>query len=338
LLDSLLQESSQMSCQQLNIQTYEADHSARLCSTVMAWTEKEADMYLVPEEGGKVYTHRNLISLYSSMVSDILKNTSPAMVGISVPVSSGSLVKLLKVLTGGTVTAAEKSDLADVVRAGEILGVRLQNIYIEAEKRSLEKKIKLDKSKMNVLQVIANHAVLSADQIDLNQRENSDEFLIDGSAEVDYLDEGSNILEVSFSEVTNSPMKIEYEKKRNFPKVSGKVICKVCGQNFFKNETGLSMHMKLKHKEQKPNTFKCHRSDKCFTNPVSQVSHKLIPTISKPYECEFCDYAATQKGSLKTHRLIHTIGRPYECEFCNYAATQKGNLKTHRLRKHKDSV
>ena len=51
-----------MSDQQLHIQTNEGDHTAMLCSTVMAWTEKEADMYLVSEEGYKIYTHRSVSS------------------------------------------------------------------------------------------------------------------------------------------------------------------------------------------------------------------------------------------------------------------------------------
>ena len=58
LIVYLLFQSFLMSCQQLNIQTSESEHSAMLCSTVLAWTEKEADMYLVSEEGDKVYSHR----------------------------------------------------------------------------------------------------------------------------------------------------------------------------------------------------------------------------------------------------------------------------------------
>jgi hypothetical protein len=204
-------------------------------------------------------------------------------------------------LTGGTVTAAEKSDLADVVRAGEFLGASLHNIQIGAVKTSLERKCKMDKSKKNVLDVmLSNPAALAVDQINLKQSDTSDEFVIDGSAEVDYLDEGSNILEVSLSEVNNSPLKIENEGKMNSPVVSDKVICKVCGKNF-PTKTGLSKHMKLKHIEQKSKPFKCDRCDKLFVNASSLVSHKLLHTVGKPYECEFCDYAAAQKGNLKTH-------------------------------------
>ena len=40
-------------------------------------------------------------------------------------------------------TAAEKSDLADVVRTGELLGVSLHNIQIGAEKGNLKRKYKM---------------------------------------------------------------------------------------------------------------------------------------------------------------------------------------------------
>jgi len=298
-----------MSCQQLNIQISESEHSAMLFSTVTAWTEKEADMYLVSEEGDKVYTHRNLISFYSSMASDIVKHTS-AMVGISVPASSDSLVKMLKVLTGGTARAAEKSDLEDVARAGELLGISLQNMQIGPEKTSFGRECEVGKYKNTVLDsMLTNHVELSVDHNNLKQFDSSEEFLIDGSAEVDYLDEDSNILEVSLSEVKKSPLKAESEKKLNLSVVSDKVVCKDCGQKF-SSKTGLFKHMKLKHTDQK----------------------------SKPFKCDSCDKRFAYASSLVSHKLLHTVGKPYECEFCEYAAAQKGNLKTHRLSKHKDRV
>ena len=47
-----------MSVQQLHIQTSGDQHSAMVSSLLMAWTEGEADMYLVSEDGCRIYTYR----------------------------------------------------------------------------------------------------------------------------------------------------------------------------------------------------------------------------------------------------------------------------------------
>eukprot|EP00092_Neocalanus_flemingeri_P000544 GFUD01000578.1.p1 GENE.GFUD01000578.1~~GFUD01000578.1.p1 ORF type:complete len:324 (+),score=102.93 GFUD01000578.1:51-1022(+) len=302
-----------MSGQLYHIETTEADHTAMLISTVLAWTGKEADMYLVSEDGCKIYTHRILLSLYSKLVSGILKSFPTDIVGISVSASSVSLAMLLKVLTTGAVIALDEMDLKEVGLAAEVLGVDLKNLNIGFQKKGLKRKTSQVQKKKNAVEIISKIEPSDDDVTNCNMEE-SIEFVIDGTAEAEYPEDGINLLEVSLSEVVDSPVKKKIKRKSTKSTVDDEDFnlsgeqCKVCRKRF-PSKANLDKHMNILHSKEK--------------------------TI---YKCEICEKICPSSSRLSSHKLLHTSEKTFKCEFCDYAALQKGNLKTHKLKRHKETV
>eukprot|EP00092_Neocalanus_flemingeri_P007542 GFUD01008140.1.p1 GENE.GFUD01008140.1~~GFUD01008140.1.p1 ORF type:complete len:304 (-),score=91.93 GFUD01008140.1:149-1060(-) len=302
-----------MSGQLYHIETIEADHTAMLISTVLAWTGKEADMYLVSEDGCKIYTHRIFLSLYSRLVSDILKSFPTDIVGISVSASSVSLAMLLKVLSNGTVIALDEMDLKEVGLAAEVLGIELKNLNIGFQKKGLTRKTSKVQKKKNAVEIISKSEPSDDDVTNCNMEE-SIEFVIDGTAEAEYPEDGINLLEVSLSEVVDSPVKNKIKRKSTKSTVDDEDFnlsgeqCKICRKRF-PSKANLDKHMNILHSKEK--------------------------TI---YECEICEKICPSSSRLSSHKLLHTSEKTFKCEFCDYSALQKGNLKTHKLKRHKETV
>jgi len=269
-------------------------------------------MYLVSEEGCKIYTHKILLSFYSSMIGDIFKSFPADMVGISVPVSSVSLSMLIKVLTTGSVIAPEKMDLVEVSLAAEVLGVVMKDIQINLPTKSLGGKSNKEQENRNVVDVISTMVPTAEDDhIKCNMEEDL-EFVIDGAPEVDYPGDGINILEVSLSQVEVADSSIKKVKRKPIKSYaidneSTDEACKVCGISF-SSKRDLTKHMNILHTEKN----------------------------LRPFLCDICDKGFLHSSSLNSQKLVHTAGKSFECEFCDFAAVQKGNLKTHKLRRHKD--
>jgi len=267
-----------------------------LYSTLQSWAEMEEDMFLVSEEGHKIYTQRILLSLYSSKVRDIIKSFPLDMIGISVPASSVSLGMLLKVLTTGSVISSQKMDLMDVGLAAEVLGVVLKNKQIGFEVKNLgsgKPSIKIENYKDNLVEKFG-------DLEKTNMEEDGSEFLIDGSTEVDY-EEDTEVLEVSLSEVMDSPIKME--SKCSVESVKEREICKLSWKNLLKKNLA-------RHTES------------------YDVKRKL-------FKCDCCDKSFSSSSGLRKHKPVH-IGKTFKCELCDFATIHKINLMVHKLRHHKD--
>ena len=145
-------------------------------------------------------------------------------------------------LIGETVTGSDEKNLVEVSLAAEMLGVKMQNVVIHQKRESFDIGI-AEKKKKNIVDIISeNNDVQAADLMDI-KKENMEEFIIEGNAEVDYPDGRSNILYVSLSGVNNSPIVKPME-----------VPCKVCGE-CFSTKKRLSKHMQHEHKEEKPRSF-----------------------------------------------------------------------------------
>jgi len=265
-----------------------------LYSTLQSWAEMEEDMFLVSEEGHKIYTQRTLLSFYSSKVRDFIKSFPQDIIGISVPASSASLAMLLKVLTTGSVISSQKMDLMDVATAAEVLGVVLKNKQIGFENlgcRNLS--IKSENYIYSLVEAID-------DLEKTNIEEDCSEFLPDGTTEVDY-EEDTEVLEVSLSEVLDSPIKIE--TKPSFENDKEMEICKLSGESLLKKNL-------VKHVE------------------INNLKQKL-------FKCDSCDKSFSTSSGLRNHKPVHK-GKTCKCDLCDFATIQKINLKVHKLRRHKD--
>jgi len=284
------------------IENTASDHASILKSTVLAWGERQPDVYLVSKEGVKVYTQRIILCFYSKMVGMLVESNKDDLVGISVPASSTSLTMMLKVLVSGSVIGNNKENLLEVGQAAEALGIVLNDRQIGYRRKTQGGQTGQQTGLVKETVEISGRKVSYRKSTDVapvpevKTEPNEDNEKIDVS--------GTN---AKVAKKENSKSKKKSEKRSNFlsaDEVNDK-SCVTCGK-IFPTRGRLELHMNV------------HKEDK-----------------EKPFKCDVCEKGFSASASLKNHKLLHT-GEVHKCEFCEYTAVQKGNLKTHRLKLHKD--
>jgi len=284
------------------IENTASDHASILKSTVLAWGERQPDVYLVSKEGVKVYTQRIILCFYSKMVGMLVESNKDDLVGISVPASSTSLTMMLKVLVSGSVIGNNKENLLEVGHAAEALGIILNDRQIGYRRKTQGGQTSQQIGDVKETVQISGRKV--------SYRKSTDaatvpEVKTEPSEETEELNVSSTNLKVDKKE--NSKSKKKKEKRSSFlsaDEVDDK-SCVTCGK-IFPTRGRLELHMNV------------HKEDK-----------------EKPFKCDVCEKGFSASASLKNHKLLHT-GEVHKCEYCEYTAVQKGNLKTHRLKLHKD--
>merc|ERR1719186_2256436 len=103
-----------------------------LVGTMQKWANGQPDVYIISEEGHKIYTQKLLISFYSNTLGSILSscNSDSDIPGVSIPSPSTSIVNLLKVLATGIAITKTKVDLLDVSKTAEAMGIEMENWQI----------------------------------------------------------------------------------------------------------------------------------------------------------------------------------------------------------------
>jgi len=109
-----------------------SDHMGLLVGTMQKWANGQPDVYIISEEGHKIYTQKLLISFYSNTLGSILSSCSSDsdIPGVSIPAPSTSIVNLLKVLATGIAITKTKVDLLDVSKTAEAMGIEMENSQI----------------------------------------------------------------------------------------------------------------------------------------------------------------------------------------------------------------
>merc|ERR1719186_575879 len=103
-----------------------------LVGTMQKWANGQSDVYIISEEGHKIFTQKLLISFYSKTLSSFLSSCSSDsdIPGVSIPAPSTSIVNLLKVLATGIAITKTKVDLLDVSKTAEAMGIEMENSQI----------------------------------------------------------------------------------------------------------------------------------------------------------------------------------------------------------------
>ena len=112
------------------------DHQQTLKATLADWARQEHDVFLVSNEGHKLFSQKVLLSFYSPMIQEALPGIPNSCPGISVPASSSSLSSLLQLLLYGQIFNPTKEASSAVREAAAALGIDLQNCSLENKSES----------------------------------------------------------------------------------------------------------------------------------------------------------------------------------------------------------
>jgi len=285
------------------IENTASDHASILKTTVLAWGERQPDVYLVSKEGVKVYTQRIILCFYSKMIGMLVESNKDDLVGISVPASSTSLTMMLKVLVSGSVIGNNKENLLEVGHAAEALGIVLNDRQIGYRRKTQGGQTGQQTG------VVKETVEISGRKV--SYRKSTDVAPVPEVKTEPINEDNEEVSESGTNEKVDKKVISKSKKKKekrssilSADEVNDK-SCVTCGK-IFPTRGRLELHMNV------------HKEDK-----------------EKPFKCDVCEKGFSASASLKNHKLLHT-GEVHKCEYCEYTAVQKGNLKTHRLKLHKD--
>ena len=107
-------------------------HEGVLREAIHDWTKQDHDVHLVSKEGHRIFSHKTLLSFYSSHLKEIFNEPVVAFssepVIISLPSSSSaSVTSMLKMLVTGRSSTSQRSGLREMKETARVLGIDLKN-------------------------------------------------------------------------------------------------------------------------------------------------------------------------------------------------------------------
>jgi len=157
------------------------NHFDMLLDSVKTCSDEEPDILVITEEGNKIFTQRLLLYLHSPMMASVLASIPSSVVSaVSLPISSKSLLNLIKVFSTGVAVAEDTEDLLDISHAARIVGVDCDNFQIGVRKKKVVTENKTE-SKQNLsvhsqsFETSANNDIIQKDTDNLELSENSED-------------------------------------------------------------------------------------------------------------------------------------------------------------------
>eukprot|EP00092_Neocalanus_flemingeri_P025566 GFUD01027717.1.p1 GENE.GFUD01027717.1~~GFUD01027717.1.p1 ORF type:complete len:410 (-),score=93.53 GFUD01027717.1:38-1267(-) len=329
------------------------DHQDALQDTLLDWSKDDHDIYIVSDEGHKIFTQKILLYFYSNTLGKILDSLPPStsIPGISVSASSSSVSNLMKILTTGRAASNNKDTLVNVKEAAKALGINLGNCSLEAKKKPGTTVLQKLLPKTEATVSPKTEATVSPANLSVfRNREPS----IAGMAKW-------NTVIIAKNKVTQIPANFnsknviseetKVDDENEIDEV--KLPCEYCSK-VFTGKRNLRRHKQRKHqigskikkgsleistvKIEKPedednaSEFQCQQCDEGFKSERKLSKHSRKHT--NRFTCDQCEKTFVNSSSLKNHSNIHLAEKPFKCEVCNKEFTQAGNLKTHRIKHH----
>ena len=308
------------------IERSEAEYELLMKRTLMNWNY-ELDLYLISEDGQKVFTNKALLSFYSETLRELLQDPVVAfsfqVPSISVPASFSCVTLLLKILVEGKALTSDQGSMDEVMQLAKTLGIRLLNIYVIFDQEKEVKRRKKVKDGFDPDFAIKNEPSIDPvkeENFDINEEnlENISEGNEFQGTRIYHFEEQweCEICHRSYKEKRlllrhkNRYHKNEMEEMRKLKiqqaLLSDPNACEVCGK-VFKNRYLLRYHRRS-HKEK---THQCHLCPKMFRNAAQLRRHGVthLPDSEKPFECEvclkrFCELVQKKNHMMKYHGTL----------------------------------
>jgi len=339
-----------------------SDHMALMAETMQKWSNSQPDVYIISEEGHKIYTHKLLIGFYSPALGSILRTDyTQDMPAISLPASSNSIVNLLKVLSTGIAISNSKADLLAVSKAAEAISIEMVNWQIGVKNR---RGLKVAKNENELIKKIKQKSVSKKISSPPVKQEDAD-----------------NYEEKKYSCPDCGKHFGRKDHLNRHALIHSDVVypCDICGSSF-KRKDGLKLHLSKVHdteftEEDDPlqsskvkvenigdenlsgvdsKTLKDANNDDNYKgesekqfigksdNPeASQVDEEMteenfdnlnFSTESK-YKCNQCEKGFKNPKHLRRHEAVHS-GVKFSCNVCESTFSRKDKLAAHMRKKH----
>jgi len=328
------------------LEHFAADHQEVLQGALLDWSKDDHDIYLVSEEGHKIFTQQILLYFYSHTLGPVLDSLpqSTSTPAISVSASSSSISNLLKLLTTGQAASNNKDTLVDVKEAAKALGISLGNCLLEAKRSQGQVKI----IKLPVKTEQAKVFPLKSPPTNLSIFKNRDPGIAGISKWNTVIVAQNKISRIPTDDPENINAETSSVDEEDGNTDELKLTCEVCSK-VFSGKRNLRRHKYRKHqisskkaqskavapvkvKIETPSIFKCTLCDNEFDSERKLLKH--TPQHTNGFNCDQCEKSFSNSGVLKSHKNIHLDEKPFKCDVCDKGFAQAGNLKTHKIRYH----
>ena len=314
------------------VEITEEEHSATLSGTLSEWSRQDHDVHLISTEGHRIFSHRVLLSLYSSQLQRILNDPvllfSPQPASISVPASASSISTLLKMLTSGKVETHNKEDIKETADA---LGINIKNYIVENKRSSTsgltvikmpvkktDNKVKSSKAPNNA-KLSEDKAVSASPKAKLKKWNTSVVQKTTGlKIELkEFVDDEAT------SEPASSKVVKNENKKKETEGTAAIIVRKETVETVKSAESEEPIDDKYKVDITKPGPAPCTMCNKVFDTYVNlqrHIDNKHLPNKSRTYSknnvkskskennsfgCEECGKTFAYKKGLQKHKLTH---------------------------------
>ncbi|XP_055525290.1 zinc finger protein 134 isoform X7 [Wyeomyia smithii] len=130
--------------------------------------------------------------------------------------------------------------------------------------------------------------------------------------------------------ISATPAEECWDCGQQFPNLSRKRICPICGKNFERNPFYLETHMKFHRKEK---DFQCDQCEKAYFTKHDLRNHKSTVHSSHTLLCGYCGKSFGTRQAFTRHQLIHDDStNAYHCTFCPKSYPNAGSLKYHVMK------
>ena len=291
-------------------------HLDVLGSTLQSWSCAQPDLFIISQEGQRIYAQSSILNFYSPMLMELLA-TNSLSVGISLEASSNSIRSLLEVLTFGTAFTKEKGNLAEAVKTAELLGISIDNWQIGRRKEKpvisetgtgIETRSKRLTStpKMKELERIGR----------IGKINNINKFKIK-IKHATKLGKSSWSCDICGHETRDSTTIQKHVKTHS---KNHRIKCQRCSFTF-KNAKSLKNHISIAHSDSNNEKFKNEPKEK-----------KLWTKNNKGWSCYICGYgAASKKKQVLEHIKTHSKAHSHSCHLCSYTFKNHKSLQKHMI-------
>ena len=332
------------------------EHESVLRGTLHDWSRMDPDVHLVSTEGHKIFSHKVLLSFYSSHLQQLLNepvvmfSSQPAT--ISVPASAATIAILLKMLVTGKSGTSQREILGEVREAARALGINMKNCFVDGKKSSSSGSgltvIKLpvnSDTKINAVPARMPGPKPIPKPIKMIPKSLSSTKNIDTagvSAWNTSLIKKNSGLRIELKEFVNEDTpaaesaSIAIKKMKSDPAAesssiaikkmkSDKPTCDVCG-TVFKADKYLYRHRYRQHGLKR----KDRPSEEHF-----KIKQEIVEGKFKHPTCSQCSKVFDTDENLKKHikkkHLIDTGDRRNKCDECPKSFNGRNELRTHKL-------
>ena len=262
------------------VETTAEEHELVLRETIIHWTKQDYDVHLVSKEGHRIFSHKILLSFYSSHLQKIFNEPllafSSEPMNISLPSSSSaSITSMLKVLATGRCSANQRSDLKEIKETARSLGIDLKNCFIENGKYSSSK------SELSNLNLSQKEKVLAVPLVITNNKGEEMKcemkFNACDTPTNDSEQHICNVCDAVFrsEKNLNRHRRMQHRLLKRKEIKAGNLNCDLCG-TFFKARKYLLTHRRIKH------GIKKNRVNKSETETVlkEEIQEELVMTAT----------------------------------------------------------